>query len=136
MLTMVEKEIRGGLCCSINRYAKADNKYMEDFDRNQESSYLKCGDVNNLYSWTMSQKLSVNEFKWVEDLSKFNEDFIESNNENTHCVKSVQTRRSFWSVFFCIQTEYRDLQSKFLYSVQTQKNTDQKKLRIWTLFTQ
>ena len=40
MLLMVEKGIRGGICPSINRYAKASNKYMKDYDKNIESSYL------------------------------------------------------------------------------------------------
>ena len=42
----------------------------------------------------------------------------------------------FWSVFSCIRKEYGDLLHKSPYSVQIQENTDQKKLRIWTLFTQ
>ena len=37
---MVEKDIRGGICDSIYRYAKADNKYMKDYDKNKESSYV------------------------------------------------------------------------------------------------
>ena len=54
----------------------------------------------------------------------------------SHCVKSVQIQRFFWSVFSYIRTEYGSLRSKSPYSVQIQKNTDQKKLRIWTLLTQ
>ena len=54
---------------------------------------------------------------------------------NYHCVKSVQMRRFFRSVFSCIWTKYGDLRSKSPYSVWLQENTDQKKLRIWTLFT-
>ena len=42
----------------------------------------------------------------------------------------------FWSVFSCIRTEYGNLLRKTPYSVRIQENTDQKKLRIWTLFTQ
>ena len=42
----------------------------------------------------------------------------------------------FWSVFSYILTEYGDLRSKFPYSIRMQGNTDQEKLRIWTLFTQ
>ena len=53
-----------------------------------------------------------------------------------HCLKSVQIRSIFWFVFSSIRTEYGDLRSKSLYSVRIQENTDQKKLRIWTLFTQ
>ena len=55
--------------------------------------------------------------------------------QNTHCVKSVQIRRFFCAVFSCIRTEYVDLRGKFPYSVRIQENTDQKNLRIWTLFT-
>ena len=49
MLLMVKKGIRGGICHSIYRYAKANNKYMKDYDKNKESSYLQYWDVNNLY---------------------------------------------------------------------------------------
>ena len=50
MLLMVEKGIRGGICHSIYRYAKANNKYMKDYDKNKESSYLKYWDVNKASS--------------------------------------------------------------------------------------
>ena len=38
---MVEKGIRGGIYHAIHRYAKANDKYMKDYDKNRESSYLK-----------------------------------------------------------------------------------------------
>ena len=60
---MVEKGIRGGICHAIHRYAKANNKYMKNYDKNIESSYLEYLDANNLYGWGMSQKLPVNGFK-------------------------------------------------------------------------
>ena len=60
MLLMVEKGIRGGICHSIYGYAKANNKYMKDYDKNKELSYIQNWNVNNLYGWAMSQKLSVN----------------------------------------------------------------------------
>ena len=51
-------------------------------------------------------------------------------------MKSVQIRSYFLSVFSCIWTEYVDLRSKSPYSIRIQENTDQKWLRLWTLFTQ
>ena len=53
MLLMVKKGIRSGLSHSVNRYAKANNKYMKDYYKNTESSYLKYWDVNNLYGSAM-----------------------------------------------------------------------------------
>ena len=41
MLLMVEKGIRGRICHFINRYGKANNKYMKDYNENKESLYLK-----------------------------------------------------------------------------------------------
>ena len=46
---MIEKAIRGEICKSIIRYTKVNNKYMKDYDKNKELSYLKYWDVNNLY---------------------------------------------------------------------------------------
>ena len=83
MLLMDENGIRGGICQATHSYAKANNRYMDNCDKNIESSYLVYLDANNLYGWGMSKKLLVNGFKWVEKLSKFNERFIKSYNENS-----------------------------------------------------
>ena len=83
MLLMIEKGIRGGICQATHRYAKANNKYMKNYDKNNESSYIEYLDANNLYGWTMSQKLPVNGFKWVKNSSKFNEDFIKEYDKNS-----------------------------------------------------
>ena len=85
MLLMVEKGIRGGICHSIHRYAKANNKYMQNYNNNEESSYIQCLDANNLYGWAMSKKLLVNGFKWLhtsETSNKINEYFIKNYDEN------------------------------------------------------
>ena len=80
---MVEEGIRDGICQAIHRYAKANNKYMENYDKNKESSYIQYLDTNSLYGWAISQKLPVNNFKWVEDVSRINEEFIKNFNENS-----------------------------------------------------
>ena len=52
---IVEKGIRGGICHSVHRYAKANNKYMKNYDKDMGSSYPEYLDANNLYGWTISQ---------------------------------------------------------------------------------
>ena len=78
MLLMIKAGIRGGMCQWVHRYVKANNKYMKNYHKNIESSYLAYLYANNLYGWKMSQKLPVNGFKWKNDLSRFNEDFIKT----------------------------------------------------------
>ena len=81
---MVEKGIRGGIHHSVYQYAKANSKYIKDFDKNKESSYFQYWDVNNLYGWATSEKLLVNNFEWIKDNSQFNKDFIKNDNEENN----------------------------------------------------
>ena len=53
-------------------------KYMNDYHENKESSYISYWGVNNLYRIAMMQKLSTFNFKWVENISQFNEVFIKT----------------------------------------------------------
>ena len=76
MLLMVEEGIRGGICHAIHRHAKANNKYMKNYDKNKKSSYIQHLDANNLYGWAMSQKLPVNGFKWINDVSEKDEKLV------------------------------------------------------------
>ena len=66
MILIIEKGSRGGICQAPHRYAKTNNKYMKNYNKNIESSYIEYLDVNNLYGWAMSQKLHVNDFKRVK----------------------------------------------------------------------
>ena len=76
MVLMIEAGIRGGMGQSVYRYAKANNKYMKNYDKSIKSSYLMYLDASNLYGWAMFKILPVNGFKWENDLSRFNENFI------------------------------------------------------------
>ena len=64
------------------QYAKANNKYMKNYDESKESSYIQYLDANNLYCSAMPQKLPVNGFKWIEDTSDINEEFVKNYDEN------------------------------------------------------
>ena len=96
MLLLVEKGIRGGISHAIHRYAKANNTYMKDYDKNRESSYLNYWYVTYLYRWAMSQKLPVNNFEWTEETSQFNEDFIKT------ITKKIM-KDIFWHLLLNIQ---------------------------------
>ena len=56
---------------------------MKIYLKSIESSFIEYLDPNNLYGWAMSQKLPVNDFKLVKNLSQFNESFIRNYDENS-----------------------------------------------------
>ena len=78
MLLMIEDGIRGGICHAIKCYAKANNYYMKDYDENKDSSYIQYLDTNNLYGMAMCEKLPIKGFKWMDDISIINEEFVKS----------------------------------------------------------
>ena len=84
MLLMAEKGIKSGNCERTHRYAKANNKEMNNYDKIIDSSYIEYLDANNLYGWAMPQKLPANGFEWVKKLSRFNEDFITEYDESSN----------------------------------------------------
>ena len=85
MLLMFEEGIWEWMCQATYRYALANNKYMNNHDKNNESWYLEYLDANNLYGWAMSQKLPVRNFKKTEkdNISKFDEEFIKNYDEDS-----------------------------------------------------
>ena len=65
MYQFIEKGMRGGVSYIVNRYGKANNKYMKEYDEKAPSKYIMYLDANNLYGWAMSQALPTGGFKWL-----------------------------------------------------------------------
>ena len=67
MFQFIEKGMRGGVSYIANRYGKANNKYMKEYDEKAPSKYIMYLDANNLYDWAMSLYLPTGNFKWMSD---------------------------------------------------------------------
>ena len=82
MFQFIEKGLRGGISYIANRYGKANNKYMNEYDEKAPSKYIMYLDANNLYGWAMSQYLPTGGFRWmtqkqidkITNLAKYKED--------------------------------------------------------------
>ena len=70
MYLFFENSIRGGIAMISNRYAKANNKYLEDrddYDPTEPAKYITYLDANNLYGTTFREPLPVGDFKFLSD---------------------------------------------------------------------
>ncbi|CAH0555862.1 unnamed protein product [Brassicogethes aeneus] len=81
MFLFVEKGIRGGLSqvCSKRR-ARANNKYVNNYDPSKPQTFLMYFDVNNQYGWAMSQCLPYGGFEWTDpnlDVTQIPDDAVE-----------------------------------------------------------
>ena len=81
MYQFFERGIRGGQSVIFKKYAKANNKYLSDYNPNEKTSYISYLDANNLYGVSMSCKLPYKDFEWVNgndisinDIMNYNED--------------------------------------------------------------
>ena len=81
MFQFIKKGMRGGISYTANRYGKANNKYMKNYDEKAPSKYIMYLDANNFYGWAMSQCLPIGGFKWMTEkeigkihLGKYTED--------------------------------------------------------------
>ena len=63
--------MRGGISYIAKRYAKANNKYTNDYDPKKPSAFITYLDMNNLYGWAMSEYRPYEGFKWLKNVDEF-----------------------------------------------------------------
>ena len=66
-----EKRLRGGISYIAKRYAKANNKYTNNYDPKNPSAFITYLDMNNLYGWAMSEYHPYEGFKWLKNVNGF-----------------------------------------------------------------
>ena len=81
MYMMIESAIIGGISVISKRYSEANNKYMKNYNPNEESKYILYLDANSLYPNSMRLSLPYANFKWIEDVENFNIDEIKNYND-------------------------------------------------------
>ena len=62
----IEKGLRGGISMVSHRHGRANNRYMQNYDPEQPTSFLQYLDANNLYGWATSQPMPTGNFGWVD----------------------------------------------------------------------
>ena len=90
----IEKGLRGGISYIAKRYGKANNKYMNDYDPEKQSTHISCLDMNNLYGWTMSENLPYERFKQLKNVDEID-------------VMSI-SKKSLIGYFLKVDLEYPD----------------------------
>ena len=66
----IEKRTKGGISYIAKRYAKANNKYMNDYEPSKPSTFITYLDKNNLHGWAMSEYLPYKKFEWVKNVDE------------------------------------------------------------------
>ena len=94
MYLFIEKGTRGGISYIAKRYAKANKKYMNDYDPEKLSAFITYLDKNNLYGWAMREYLPYGEFRWVNYVNSFD-------------VMSISEKNYTW-YFLEVNLEYPD----------------------------
>ena len=67
----IENGLRERISYIAKRYARANNKYTNDYDPEKASTFITYLDMNNLYGWAMSEYLPYGEFEWLENINEF-----------------------------------------------------------------
>ena len=77
----MEKGSRGGISYIAKRYAKANHKYMSDYDSKKPSPFITYLDMNDLYGWSMSEYLPYEEPEWLKNVDEFDVNSINEKSE-------------------------------------------------------
>lgn len=93
-IMFIEKGIRGGISQTSNRYKRANNPLLSDFDRSQPTSYLMYLDMNNLYGWAMIQPLPTNDFKFLsqEEINKIDIRTVSQDHERGYILEVLNRK--------------------------------------------
>ena len=68
----IEKELKGWISYIAKRYAKGNNKYMNDYDDpNKPSTFISYLNMNNFYDWGMSEYVPYGGSEWLKNVDKF-----------------------------------------------------------------
>ena len=87
MYLFIEKELRGGISYITERYSKANNKYMKNYDPTKPSIYIPYLDMNNWYGWAMSRYLPYGGFNWLKSVENFDVNSISKNSSIGYILK-------------------------------------------------
>ena len=85
----IETGIRGGISQISQRYAEANNKYLDNYNTNIEDSYIMYYDANALYSSAMCEYLPYKDFKWNKNEWSENKILELSDNQSTGYIFEV-----------------------------------------------
>ena len=99
----IKKGLRGGISYIAKRFAKANNKYLNDYDPKKPSTFISYLDMNNLHDWAMSEYLPYKGFKWLKNIDKF--DIVSINDKSPI--------RNFLEVDFQYSDELHELHNNF-----------------------
>ena len=89
MHLFIEKGMRGGISYIAKRYCRANNKYVEGYDKNEVCSFIMYWDANNLYGWAMIQCLPYRDFEWMseEEIREVDFDLVEGDSDEGYILE-------------------------------------------------
>ena len=67
----IKKELKEGISSIAKRYAKVNNKYINDYDSKKPSKFITCLDMNNFYGWGLNEYLPYGKFNWLKKVDGF-----------------------------------------------------------------